>query len=295
MTPPTLLKQPLLHFLLLGALIFVAYHFTAEPAAEAVQPAAADRIDVSRAALLNYLQYQAQAFEPELFEARLAAMSEAEIAALTADYVREEALYREALKMNLDQGDYSIRQRLVQKVEFLLENLVTETINPDASELQAFFDARQTDYRVDAVYTFSHIFFDARQGGMDDARTRAARLLADSAGIAFEEAGDYGDRFPFLQNYVERTRDFVGNNFGADFVVELDTLLPDPAAWQGPLASRYGYHLVLLRERVQPFSPALQDISARVLDDYRFEAMVRSREEAEAKVVAEYDVVISLD
>jgi hypothetical protein len=288
-----ILKQPLLHFLVLGALIFVAYALTDESPTAAAEAPADNLIVVDRTTLLDYMQYQAQAFEPEVFEARFKAMSEAEIDALVAAYVREEALYREGLRMDMDQADYVIRQRLVQKVEFLLENLVAADINPTDAELEAFYTARSADYESDSVYTFTHIFFDGQQD-MVQARARADALLAMSADIAFEASSQHGDRYPFLQNYVERTRDFVGNNFSAEFVAQLDTLTPG-ATWQGPLQSRYGWHLVMLRARAEPFTPPLADIRGRVLDDYRYETLVRSREEAEDRVVAEYDVSLQLE
>lgn len=290
-----ILKQPLLHFLGLGALLFVIYGMNGEQGAD-VEPAgdpASNTIVVDRAALLDFLQFQAQAFEPAVFEARLAAMTDEEVDAVVAAYVREEALHREALKLNLDKGDYIIRQRLVQKVEFLLENLVAESINPTDAELQAWYDTRRADYEVDAVYTFTHIFFDGQQD-MDQARTRAENLLASSADIGFEQSAQHGDRYPFLQNYVERTREFVANNFSADFVAQLDQLRPGDT-WQGPFASRYGWHLVMLRARTDPFTPALAAIRPRVLDDYRYEALARSRQDAEQRVISEYAVTRQLE
>ena len=288
-----ILKQPLVHFLVLGGLIFLAYALAEGPAAESAPAGADKRIVVDRATLLDYMQYQAQAFEPELFEARLDAMGAAEIDALVAAYVREEALYREGLRMDMDLADYVIRQRLVQKVEFLLENLVAEDINPTEAELEEFYTARITDYESESVYTFTHIYFDG-QLDMEQARVRALALLADAAAIPFEAASQHGDRYPFLQNYVERTRDFVANNFSAEFVAELDALIPGEN-WQGPLQSRYGWHLVMLRARAEPFTPSLADIRRRVLDDYRYETLVRSRQEAEDRVVAEYDVTLQLE
>jgi hypothetical protein len=285
-----ILKQPLLHFLILGALIFVAYEFAAEPEPE--EEGVSNLIVVDRAALLTYMQYRAQAFEPELFAAELDAMNTEELGALTAAFVREEALYREALRMGLERGDYNIRQRLVQKVEFLLENLLAGQIEPTDAELQAFFDARSEDYRVASAYTFTHIFFDGQQD-TDGARSRAMALLGNSGSISFEQASQHGDRYPFLQNYVDRTRDFVANNFGADFVSTLDTFTPGEL-WQGPVQSRYGWHLVLLRARSEPRQPQLAELRERVLDDFRYEAITRAREQAETRVVDAYRVAVEL-
>ena len=152
-----LIKQPLLHFLLAGALIFVVYQFSDQPVS---QTNISDNvIEVDRTALLNFMQYRAQAFQPELFSEQLNAMGETELETLVDEYVREEALYREALVMGMDQGDYIIRQRMVQKVEFLLENIVNQALDPEDEEVLEFYSARMSDYQVDTVYTFTHIFF----------------------------------------------------------------------------------------------------------------------------------------
>ncbi|HEY0961666.1 MAG TPA: peptidylprolyl isomerase [Pseudomonadales bacterium] len=288
-----MLRQPLLHFVALGALIFVAYALTTEPAAEQVGDADSRRIVVDRAALIDYLQYQAQTFEPETFTERYDAMSDAERAELVAAYVREEALYREGLRMNLDTADYDIRTRIVQKVEFLLEGLAAGDIEPTDSELEAFFEVRRADYAQDAVYSFTHIFFDG-EADMPEARKRADALLAVSENIAFDDAAQHGDRYPFLQNYVERTRAFVASNFSADFVTQLDTLAP-AERWQGPLQSRYGWHVVMLRARSAASMPAFDAIRARVLDDYRRAMLARGREEAERRVIGEFDVALELE
>lgn len=291
----TILRQPLLHFLLFGALIFVTHALTQEavPESESESEADAMRIVVDRAVLLDYLQYQAQVFDPDAFAARLDAMSPAEVDALAAAYVREEALYREGLRMNLDVADYDIRRRVVQKVEFLLEGLAPNEVAPTEAELQAFYEANVADYAQDAVYDFTHIFFDG-QRDMAAARARAEALLADSSDIGFDAAAQHGDRYPFLQNYVERTRSFVASNFSADFVAQLDALVPGDS-WQGPLQSRYGWHLVMLRARSEGLTPPFSELRERVLEDYRYEALLRSRVEAEARVIGEYAVDLRLD
>lgn len=289
---PRMLKQPLLHFVALGALIFLAYALTNDPALENTE--SDERlIVVDRTALVDYLQYQAQTFDPDAFAARYDAMSAAEREALAAAYVREEALYREGLRMNLDAADYDIRTRIVQKVEFLLEGLVANEIEPTESELQDFYDERRADYTQDAVYTFTHIFFDG-QDAMDAARERADALLATSDSIAFEDAAQHGDRYPFLQNYVERTGSFVASNFSAAFVAQLDTLTP-AERWQGPLQSRNGWHLVMLRARSEASTPAFEDIRQRVLDDYRLATLARNRADAEQRVIDEYAVALELE
>ena len=289
----SLLRQPLLHFLFVGALIFVLYDLNTAPVEQMVDDGG--RIVVDRQSLLNYMQYRVNIFQPDQFAAEFDAMSEEERAELIREFVREEALYREAMALGMDLGDYNIRQRLVQKVEFLLENMVLADISPSDEELQAFYDERQENYRVDTVYTFTHIFFDSGQEGAAQAEARAREVLNASADIDFNDSSSYGDRYPFLQNYVGRTRDFVSNNFGAGFVDALDTLEVTEDRWQGPIASRYGMHLVMLRERNDPFVLGFEEIRDRVLDDYRYEALFRLREDAEARVISAYEVIVDIE
>ena len=289
-----LIRQPLLHFLLLGGALFVFYDLNA-PELEGTIQDDPTRIVVDRDSLLNFMQYRANAFQPEVFSERLDSMSDQEVQDIIREYVREESLYREALALGMDQGDYNIRLRLVQKVEFLLENLVLEQSTPTEQELLDFYQAHQSDYRVDTVYTFTHIFFDAGREGMAAARDRAVQVLADSDDIEFDESSQYGDRYPFLQNYVGRTRDFVSNNFGTAFVEALDMASVSDERWQGPFESRYGMHLVMLRERAEPYTLSFDDVRGRLIDDVRYESLNTLREEAEDRVVSGYDVVVNLD
>jgi hypothetical protein len=290
----SLLKQPLLHFLAAGLLIFAVYQISDEAELETAGDGMA--IVVDRTALLNFMQYRAQAFRPDIFSEQLDAMSEVERERLVADFVREEALHREAMAMGMDQGDYIIRQRLVQKVEFLLENMVNQALVPDEEVITAWYNVHSDDYRVDAVYTFTHIFFDADERGPEQARQDAENLLGTPqlAAAGFNDASGFGDRYPFLQNYVERTRDFVVNNFTPAFVDALDAVEPSNANWYGPFESRYGWHLVMLRQRSEPYIPELDSIRERVTDDWRYEAVLESRREAEQQVIDQYDVRVNL-
>ncbi len=290
-----LLKQPLLHFLIAGLVIFLAYQFSGRPEEESLDNGRV--IEVDRMALLNFMQYRAQAFRPDIFSEQLDAMSDPERARLVDDLVREEALHREALAMGMDQGDYIIRQRLVQKVEFLLENMANQALEPDEEVITAWYNDHRDDYRVDAVYTFTHIFFDSVERGPGQARQDATNLLGTPQLTAarFNDASTFGDRYPFLQNYVERTRDFVVNNFTPEFVDALDRITPSNETWYGPFESRYGWHLVMLHQRSEPYIPELDSIRDRVMDDWRYEAVLESRRGAEQQVINQYDVRVDLE
>jgi hypothetical protein len=87
-----LLKQPLLHFLLLGALLFVWNARVSAPTATDNDVVNDNVIVVDRTSVLDYLQDPAKAFDPASFNQQLDAMTASEKQKIVADYVREEAL-----------------------------------------------------------------------------------------------------------------------------------------------------------------------------------------------------------
>jgi hypothetical protein len=283
------LREPLLHFLLAGGGLCVAWGML-EPA-----DAGANLIVVDRASLLQYMQFQAQAFEPGTIETRFDALDDAQRRRLIDDFVREEALYREARQLGLENGDYVMRQRLVQKMNFLLES--PDGAEPSDEELQRHL-ARNVDlYRIAPSWTFAHVYVDPASVPGESAERRAQALLSrlnrDRAG--FSDATRHSDRFAFLQNYVERTADYIGSHFGSEFAAALQSLPVDPSRWQGPLRSDLGWHLVLVTARAPQRAPRLAEIRAQVRDDFLTAAAAARQEQAIREVIARYEVELKPD
>lgn len=264
--PTRWLREPLVHFLIAGAILFAAYSalHDAGPAADE------STIQVDRGALLTYLQYRANAFEPETFGMALDAMSEEELTQLIDAYVDEEILYREARELGLEESDNIIRQRLVQKMNFLLSDVAAADPALDPAALADYFEANREAYAIQPWATFTHVFFDLTQHGEDGARAAAAAALQElnEAGAGFNDANGIGDRFPFLRNYVERTFEYIASHFGYEFAESLAALMPSGEAWQGPIRSAYGQHVVLLTRREERAYPTLDDVRADVERDY---------------------------
>lgn len=284
----SLIRQPLAHFVALGGLLFFVYNFTGSD-----QQIDDDKIiKVNTQVLLEFMQYRAKAFDVELFTSRLMQMSDEDRQVLTADYVKEEALYREAIVMGLDNGDYIIRQRLIEKLDYLLEDAAAQSLDTSEQVLENYYQNHQTDYQLDAIYTFTHIYFSKEQHGEGEAFTLADELLLklNEEQINFSGASAYGDRYPFFQAYVERSRDYVRSNFNEEFVATLDELNISDTRWQGPFASPYGAHLLLLTDKQESRQQAMAEVQARVLEDYRFQMIVEGRQEAESNLVLRYQV-----
>ena len=288
-------RDPLVHFLIGGAVLFAVFHII-EPQKETYERA--DTIVVTRPALLEFIQYRTKMFNPAIASRRLDDMDPQEREDLIDAYVREEALYREALALGLDQNDYVIKQRLVQAVNFIIEQTESSPADGlDEAGLRAFFEAHQDDYRTLPAATFTHVFVPFRGRTAQEATAQANALLetlrADDA--TFADAPGYGDRFVYHLSYVERNVDKIEAHFGRAFTDALFAFDPDPAAWRGPLVSQHGVHLVMIIGKTPGGLPALNDIRPRVLADYRAYRTALRRQEVIDDIVATYDIDVDLE
>jgi hypothetical protein len=283
-----LLREPLLHFLCAGGLLFLIFQHT-DPQATS---GAADEIQVDRDIMLNYLQYRSKAFRRGKFLEQWNAMTPAQRQALVDDYVHEEALFRAAQAMGLREGDYVIRQRMIQRLKFLIEDAAADLPPPTEAELRQYFSRHRDDYREPAVYTFTHVFFDAALHGDHQARKLAEQNLGllRRNQVSFTEATRYGERFPYLRNYVERRADYVASQFGSAMLNALDRVDTSTPAWTGPYRSPYGWHLVLLTRRLPAHLPDSTLLQQRIKEDFqRDQRDTRSRAVID-QIVSRYGV-----
>lgn len=240
-----LIREPLVYFLLAGAALFlVSAAFTGDDRGTIVVSAA------ERTRLAD--QWQAQIGRPP---------TETEMNGLVEQWLREEIYYREALALGLDADDVIIRRRLAQKLAFLTEDLAAGD-DPGADALRDYYERHAERYTEPARFSFSHAYFSRE-------RRADAHADADAALVGLHgDADPGGDPFMLQRRYVERSEREIGELFGRDFaaaVAGLDTT----SAWQGPVASAYGWHLVRLEARRPPRQPALDEITARVAADLR--------------------------
>lgn len=283
------LREPLLHFLAGGAALFGFFTVT-QPARMNIP--SDKRISVDKESLLNFLQYRSKAFQTEYFSEQLQAMSAEERKRIEDEYIAEELLYREAKALGLEQGDYVIRQRLVQKMRFLINDLAEATGGPSDAMLEEHLQNYKERFIIDPAVTFTHVFTDSSVRGDAQARTEAERLKVslNTNAVTFNDAPGFGDRFPFLQNYVERTFDYVSSHFGSGFVSELKNVPTSETRWAGPIRSTHGYHLVLLTYRTEARLPALHEIKPQVEDDWLRDRLETARSQAMIRLASEYTI-----
>lgn len=274
-----LLREPVLHFVLLGGVLFALYGLTrggGEPTGRIVVRGE----DVARLAATWRMQWG----RPP---------TQAELDGLIDAHVRDEILYREALALGLDRNDTIVRRRMVQKMEFLGEDLAA-TREPSDAELERFLAQHADRYREPATIDFSHVFFSRdRRGERAVADARAA--LPDLRGSNGDAAAARGAGDPFLlrNDYSARSRQDVRELFGAEFAGAVFAL--EPGEWQGPVESAYGFHLVRVGARTEPRLPALSEIRARVAGDWRAEHREAAKRAFYDQLRRRYDVVVEGD
>ena len=273
-----LFREPLLHFLLIGALIYAAYGWLTEPAPET------DNRHITVTA--GEQQWMRDSWQKRWNRAP----TEQEFDGLIQQYVKETVLYREALTMGLNQHDPVIRRRLAQKLEFLASDLAT-LAQPSDAELRAYFKQRLTRYSDPARYTFTQVYLDSDQRGdatLDDARRLKAELSAASTPPA--DPGALGDRF-MLQNYFpQKDRFEIARLFGGDFADALTAL--QPGQWHGPVLSGYGMHLVYIDTVSTPPPPDFAALRERVQTNWETDRGEELRQQFFDELRARYTVDI---
>ncbi len=260
-----LLKEPLLHFLGMGLVLFAAFGYMSK----GEQSDALNRIVVDRDRLLTFMQYRSKTFEADRFESMLDNLPEEELQALIDDYVREEALYREAKALNLDKNDYSSRRRLIRQLEFINQGFISSTITLSEADLQLHLDTHKDRYYVLPKITFTHVFFNAERRGEDSAHALALAKLAelDGSQVPFHEALSHGDRYLYHRNYVNKEADEIASHFGPAMQERLFALDADDKVWHGPFRSLYGSHLVMVTKHTAGYAPPLEEVGRRVEQD----------------------------
>lgn len=285
----SIIRDPLLHFLVLAVGLFILHDLLVHSDEEDDMR----RIVVDRAALLNFIQFRTRSFDLETAEQQLESFSDTEIRYLVEDLVREEALAREARALGLDRNDYVIKRRLVQKLDYIARGFADAAFEVTEQDLERYFDENKADFYMEPRITFTHVFFrgDENDGGADAAERAAAALLRvreDSAG--FSDARNYGERFLYGLNFADRSRSLIESQFGSTMTDSLFSGDVPFGEWAGPFESEHGAHIVLVANLMPGREPTLDEVRPQVTQQATRAMVEQQAEEATAQIVQRYDV-----
>ncbi len=271
-----ILREPLLHFLVLGALVFgAARHFDGDSGRYRIDAGPAQRAHIEA----TYRQQYGVSPTP------------AQLKYLLDQYVRSEILFREGLALGLDREDEIIRRRVVQKIEFLNEDTHAEETPSDAA-LEQFFAVHRNRYATPASVSFEQVYFSADRGGEGVARARAEGVFAllrkgsrDSDAVVRS-----GDSFASGTDFESVNATDAASLFGdSQFSAALFTA--PVGNWSGPFRSGYGWHLLRVSSREASRPPSFEAVRNRVQSDYAADARERRNQAEFRRLASKYHIV----
>jgi len=243
------LKEPLLHFLLLGGAVFALFQLVGGDVSSNLEKT--DEIVVTAGRINSLSQNFRKVWQrPPTAQ---------EMEGLLQEHIREEVLYREALAMGLDRDDTIVRRRLRQKMEFLSEDLAGLDA-PTEKKLQAFLTDHLERFRRESRFSFRQVYLNANKRGHSveaDAPALLAKLREQDG-----DAAAMGDPLMIAYRFENETEGEISRALGSQF---LQALLDTPIGrWQGPLTSGYGLHLVYISKRINGKIPDLAEVREAV-------------------------------
>jgi len=270
----SLLREPLLHFLLVGAALFLLYDVSN-----------GGRTDAPREIVISEARIEALA--ENFATVWMRPPTTVELKGLVEDYVAEEVYYREAVAMGLDQDDTVIRRRLRQKMEFLSES-VADSVQPDDAQLQSYLEQNAGEFAQPAELTFRQVYLSTeRRGGT--VRADAEKLLAElQADRVSADPAEVGDPTLLPATMEGASPQAIANAFGQEFAQQVDEA--PVGQWSGPIESGFGLHLVRVDERVITEAPTLGEIRPIVLREWQAEQRHTQNQSFRAALRDKYEV-----
>jgi hypothetical protein len=270
-----LLREPLLQFLALGAMLFALYGIVGKRNTEPTE-----KIVVSASRIANLGDGFARTWRR--------APSQQELQGLIEDYVRDEVFYREGRAAGLDRDDVIIRRRVRQKMEFIAEEMSAP--EPSDEQLTAYLTSNPERFRADDQITFRQVFLSAtrRANSIESDSKQVATVLA-GAGEAVDTA-TLGDPFLLGEEFRDISTTKVMNQFGEGFAKRI--LAMEKARWQGPVSSGFGQHFVFISERVSGGLPSLDDIRPAVRREWANARRLEAEQKLYGSLRERYEIVV---
>jgi hypothetical protein len=274
MTIRRVLSEPLLHFVVVGAVIVAGsrvYQTRHDRYRIVMTDARVEQLAAS---------YQVQfGIEPD------APLREQ----LVQSDFEDEVLYREALALHLDRDDEIIKRRLIQKMKFLTEDQHAPS-EPTPAELQAFFERHRDRYRRQPNATFTHVFFSAETDNDRSGRSRALAALTELKRSNVNRAITVGDAFPDRYDFAAYEPEQVARLFGRTEFLEAVFSTP-VGEWTGPFRSAYGWHLLRVEARRPASDPPFAAVQDKVHGDFLQQAQDAANASALARMKSQFTFV----
>ena len=270
-----LLKEPLLQFLALGAMLFALFGFVGKRSADAPE-----KIVVSASRIANLGDGFVRTWRRR--------PSGQELQGLIEDYVRDEVFYREGRAAGLDRDDVIIRRRVRQKMEFLAEDMSVP--EPSDEQLLAYLASNPERFRAEDQITFHQVFLSAmrRANTIEKDSEQLATVLARADAAVDTTA--LGDPFLLGEQFRGVSPNKVTSIFGEDFAKRIAAM--ETGRWHGPVSSGFGQHFVFISERVSGGLPSLDAVRPAVRREWANARRLEAEQKLYASLRGRYEIVV---
>jgi hypothetical protein len=267
-----ILQEPLLHFLIIGAMLFAGYAVVNPGAIQSDK-----RIVVDQGEINSLVQRFKRVWQRE--------PNEQELHGLIEDFVIEEIYYREALAMGIDKNDPVIRRRLRQKMELYTDNLAT-TLAPGEAELTNYLQQHPEKFTTDSRYSFAQVYInaDVSTKQLDDKISHVRSALLAGQPVK-------GDPSLLAESFENADGFSIDRMFGSGFSKKLDH--QPLGSWSGPVRSGIGVHFVKITRRQPGQLPALAEVRDEVEREWRFDKAQSIDKALREQLLASYEIVIA--
>lgn len=259
------LKEPLLHFLLIGFSLFAVQYWLAEPQ----QDSHVITLDKQRVSGLEVEFERTHERKP----------NPDELDGMQRAYVQDEVFYREAMTLGLHKNDPVVRRRLIQQMQLLVEQSAVRS-EPAEAQLEQWLNQHKDRYLPPKTVTLEHVFFSNQSSDY------LSRSKAVGAG---GEPSSEGDPFALGRRFTRWDEVKLTRKLGSDFGRQVMAL--PIGQWSGPVTSKFGVHLVKVLERTAASEVELNDVRQRVHADYMTERRLEARKKALERLLQRYKVV----
>jgi len=246
-------KEPLFHFLALSLLIFAYF---------AVFPSSDNNETEFREIVIG--QEQIQRLREEWVQSWRRPPTEQQLNNLIESAIKEEVYYREAVILGLDKNDSIVRNRMVQKMQFLQSEELAE---PTYADLQDLFKQNAAKYKPENRYSFQHVYL----GQGDDLRSVSIYEVIERLDSGIAKPSDISRPLSVPNTFTSVSNSKIVRQFGVGFANAISANEQANSTWFGPIVSGFGLHLVRL-DQVQVSSAASLDdpqLRQRVENDWR--------------------------
>jgi len=263
-----ILQEPLLHFLVVGSLLF--FYLSVN--------------DTETKPQVTISQGKIKQLTAQFSKTRQRTPSKKELNALIENQIREDLAFEHGVQMGLVENDSIIKRRVQQKIEFMLNDSIG-SIEPSHEDLQTYLEAHKEQYTIAPTYSFKHVYINPEKH--EDVDTFISELKNKSLDANYKVLGD---SMMLESEYRNITTAQIARLFGRKFAKYLDAVSLE--RWQGPVKSGYGLHLVQIEHKIPKHLATLKEVEIAVRRDFRTDAQKKAISAFYDELKVQYNVEV---